>query len=74
MRVITIGNVNFNAQVYIPTKQNAKNQYLFNQVLDILNKYHMPATWNNDGISIPSICQKAIGDLKELGIKFDRPA
>ena len=74
MKINSIDNVNFNAKIYIPREKNKENIYLYNQVLDIINKYKLPGIWNNDGISIPSIKQKAIGELKELGIIFDRLA
>ena len=72
MNVNKIDNVNFNSKIFISSKQNKQNQYLYNQVLDILNKYKLPGSWNNEGFSIPSVCQKALSDFKELGIKFDK--
>ena len=74
MKINTIDNLNFNAKIYIHAKQNKENIYLYNNVLNIINKYRLPGIWNNEGISLPSVCQKAIGELKELGIKFERLA
>ena len=72
MNINKIDNVNFNSKIFISSKQNKQNQYLYNQVLDILNKYKLPGSWNNEGFNIPSVCQKALSDFKELGIKFDK--
>lgn len=73
MKVNNISRTNFGAKIYIPVKQNfERNNYIFNQVNDIVKQYRLQGTWNNIAIKLPNISEDAIQELKKLGITFTR--
>ncbi len=58
--------------ITIPAKcaQNKSHQYLYNEVMDIVKKEHIPALFNNEGIKLSNTTKNVIEKLKSLGIKY----
>ncbi len=57
--------------IYVPknAKPNKDRTYLYNEVIEIVNKHHTPAVVKNNGIEITAT-NAVMEKLKELGIKF----
>ncbi len=54
------------------SKENIGRQYIYNEVLDITKKLHVPATFHTDKIELPTPTTAVISKLDELGISFDK--
>lgn len=63
-------------KVKILQEANKGKTYLFNEVLDIVRKDKIPATFHNKGVDFdipsdaPNISNKLVSKLEEKGIKF----
>ena len=57
--------------ITILPKENAGRTYIFNEVLDLTNKLHTPATFHNNKIEVPTPTKLFLSRLNELGINFN---
>ena len=58
--------------VLIPTNQNKHRQYLYNEMLDLMNKYHFGGEFGNEKIKLNSMPESLLKVLEDLKIKFVR--
>ncbi len=70
MKIQSINQTNFNGGIQVLAAKNAKNKYLYNQVMDVVKENHVSATFSNKGIDFSSVTEKIITDLTNLGILF----
>lgn len=54
------------------SKENIQRPYLYNEILNITKKFHVPATFHNNKIELPAPTIAVIDKLNELGIKFEK--
>lgn len=55
--------------LFIPRNQN-KREYLFNELLDLVNELKVPAVFSNEGVEFPRITFKLLDRLVELKMKW----
>jgi hypothetical protein len=72
MRVNSIVPTNFQAGVKIRCVENKEHKYLYNEVNNITREFKIPATFKTHEIELPSVSEKIIAKLNELGIKFNQ--
>ena len=70
MKIYNIEPTNFKAAINISCKENKGKIYLYNEVNNITKEFKIPATFRTNNIELPSVTDKVINKLKELGIKF----
>ena len=71
MKIYSITPTNFQAGVRIFGAENKSHQFLYNEVNNITKEFKIPATFHTNMIELPSISEKIIKKLNELGIKFN---
>lgn len=52
-------------------KENVGRQFIYNEVLDITKKFHVPATFHTKKIELPNPTNAVLAKLKELGIFYN---
>ena len=55
--------------LFIPRKQN-KREYLFNELLDVVNELKVPAVFLNEGVEFPQVTFGLLDKLTELKMKW----
>lgn len=60
------------ANIFAKSEKNMTRPYLYNEILDITKKFHVPATFHNDRIEFPTPTVAVINKLKELKIQFEK--
>lgn len=60
------------ANIFAESEKNIKRPYLYNEILDITKKFHVPATFHNNRIELPTPTVAVINKLKELKIQFEK--
>ncbi len=70
MKVNSILSTNFGAGITINAAKNENCKYLYNQVQDITNEFHIPANFHTKEIELPNVSKAILTRLQELGIKF----
>lgn len=75
MQVNNVSPVFEGKNIKITSEINKGRQYLYNDVLDIIQKTPVPAVFANEGITISApeskSLTKVLGDLTKAGINFD---
>lgn len=56
--------------VKILQEENTGRKYIYNEVLDITKKFHVPANFHTNKIELPEPTQAVIARLNELGISY----
>lgn len=72
MMISKIGgnSTNFKAGVRIEAVNNTHRKYLYNEMLDTVKKHHIPAVFDNKGITLNNITTKVKNTLKKLKINY----
>ena len=70
MKVYSIHPTTFKAGIGIKSANNKQHQFLYNEVLKLTRDFKIPANFRSKEIELPSISEKIIEKLNELGIKF----
>ncbi len=58
------------ADIIVPQNLNKGRQYLYNEVLDLVNKHKKPAIFHNKWIEVSNVCENFKEALNQIGIKF----
>ena len=70
MKINNIDSTNFCAKAYIRCAENQKHEYLYNEILNLTNKYKIPANFRTEDIDLPSVSTDILKTLNKLKIKF----
>lgn len=60
--------------IVIPANQNTHRQFLYNEMLDFLNKNKLGGEFTNEHIKFRSMPEVLTTSLEKLGINFERIA
>lgn len=58
--------------ILIPSEKNTHRKYLYNECLDLMNKYKFGGVFGIDSISMVSMPESVLEELKKLKINFER--
>ena len=58
--------------VIIPSNLNKHRKYLYNEILDLMNKNHFGGEFANEHIKLSSMPETLLEILKDLKIKYER--
>ena len=57
--------------VVIPTNLNKHKKYLYNEMLDLMNKNHFGGEFRNENIKLSSAPKFVLGMLDKLKVKYN---
>ena len=57
--------------IIIPTNMNKHRKYLYNEMLDLMNKNHFGGEFRNENIKLSSMPKSVLGILNKLKIKYN---
>ena len=57
--------------VVIPTNLNKHRKYLYNEMLDLMNKNHFGGDFRNENIKLSSAPKSVLGILDKLKVKYN---
>lgn len=74
MRMAAITPTSFQGlkPIYVPpkSKKNLSRKFIYNDVLNIVRRLNVPATFTNKRIELPAPTKDLIDELKKLGISY----
>ena len=57
--------------VVIPTTSNKRRKYLYNEMLDLMNKNHFGGEFRNETIKLSSMPEQLLQILDKLKVKYN---
>ena len=74
MKINTVSPVFKGNSIKILAKDNKHKEYLYNELVDIVNKHKLSALFSNKHVEIHNPTKAVAESLKAAGIKFDKMA